>query len=204
MTADPARGKPSAATGGAEIDDMPHAVLSAGAGEVVPDQVEVVEARLRQPCRRHHRVNEVDADVRSLECVLRGPQIEKVAHPPRDALRRGLTCDASSKRDYAVTLGEREDQRASDEAARPGDGDSKTLAHRSASANDASCTSPSQNAEYRRPRRSPEKMSNLRPGEAFIWSSKATDEAFTKGAVKIRCRPRATHHGGATTTAVDG
>lgn len=49
---------------------------------------------------------------------------------------------------------------------------------------------------------SPEKMSNLRPGEAFIWSSKATDEAFTKSAVKIRCRPRVTHHGGATKTAV--
>jgi hypothetical protein len=48
----------------------------------------------------------------------------------------------------------------------------------------------------------PEKMSNLRPGEAFIWSSKPTDEAFTKGAVKIRCRPRVTHHGGATKTAV--
>jgi DNA phosphorothioation-dependent restriction protein DptH len=48
----------------------------------------------------------------------------------------------------------------------------------------------------------PEKMSNLRPGEAFIWSSKASDEAFTKGAVKIRCRPRVTHHGGATKTAV--
>jgi len=50
----------------------------------------------------------------------------------------------------------------------------------------------------------PEKMANLRPGEAFIWSSKATDEAFTKGAVKIRCRPRVTHHGGATKTAVGG
>jgi DNA helicase HerA-like ATPase len=50
---------------------------------------------------------------------------------------------------------------------------------------------------------SPEKMANLRPGEAFIWSSKATDEAFTKGAVKIRCRPRVTHHGGATKTAVE-
>ncbi|MGQ0505801.1 MAG: hypothetical protein ACT4TC_10835 [Myxococcaceae bacterium] len=36
----------------------------------------------------------------------------------------------------------------------------------------------------------PEKMANLRPGEAFIWSSKATDDAFMKGAVKIRCRPR--------------
>ncbi len=50
----------------------------------------------------------------------------------------------------------------------------------------------------------PEKMANLRPGEAFIWSSKATDEAFTKGAVKIRCRPRVTRHGGATKTAVVG
>lgn len=48
----------------------------------------------------------------------------------------------------------------------------------------------------------PEKMANLRPGEAFIWSSKATDEAFTKGAVKVRCRPRVTSHGGATRTAV--
>lgn len=48
----------------------------------------------------------------------------------------------------------------------------------------------------------PEKMSNLRPGEAFIWSSKASDEAFTKSAVKIRCRPRVTQHGGATKTAV--
>ena len=48
----------------------------------------------------------------------------------------------------------------------------------------------------------PEKMANLRPGEAFAWSSKATDEAFTKGAVEICCRPRVTHHGGATKTAV--
>ena len=30
-------------------------------------------------------------------------------------------------------------------------------------------------------RLTPEKMANLRPGEAFIWSSKATDEAFTEG-----------------------
>jgi hypothetical protein len=50
---------------------------------------------------------------------------------------------------------------------------------------------------------SPEKMSNLRPGEAYIWSSKASDEAFTKNAVKIRCRPRVTQHGGATKTAVE-
>ncbi len=48
----------------------------------------------------------------------------------------------------------------------------------------------------------PEKMAHLRPGEAFVWSSKATDETFCKGAVKLRCRPRATQHGGATKTAV--
>jgi hypothetical protein len=48
-----------------------------------------------------------------------------------------------------------------------------------------------------------EKMANIRPGEAFVWSTKSTDEAFTKSAVKIRCRPRVTQHGGATKTAVD-
>lgn len=50
----------------------------------------------------------------------------------------------------------------------------------------------------------PDKMSHLRPGEAFVWSSKASDEAFSKGAVKVRCRPRVTQHGGATKTAVVG
>ncbi len=48
----------------------------------------------------------------------------------------------------------------------------------------------------------PEKMSSLRPGEAFIWSSKATDDAFTRGVVKVRCRPRVTQHGGGTKTAI--
>src|SRR5581483_2160677 len=48
---------------------------------------------------------------------------------------------------------------------------------------------------------SPEMMAHLRPGEAFVWSSRATDEAFTKGAVKVRGRPRVTQHGGATKTA---
>ncbi|WP_055548969.1 ATP-binding protein [Streptomyces sp. NBRC 110028] len=47
-----------------------------------------------------------------------------------------------------------------------------------------------------------EKMASLNPGEAFVWSSKATDEAFVRGAVKIRCRPRVTRHGGATRTAI--
>jgi hypothetical protein len=48
----------------------------------------------------------------------------------------------------------------------------------------------------------PEKMAHLRPGEAFVWSSKATDEAFSNAAIKVRCRPRATQHGGTTKTAV--
>lgn len=48
----------------------------------------------------------------------------------------------------------------------------------------------------------PEKLSHLRPGEAYVWSSKASDDAFTNGAVKVRCRPRVTSHGGATKTAV--
>ena len=49
----------------------------------------------------------------------------------------------------------------------------------------------------------PEKMSQLKTGEAYIWSSKATDEAFVRGAVKIKCRPRVTQHGGNTKTAVN-
>ncbi len=48
----------------------------------------------------------------------------------------------------------------------------------------------------------PEKMAHLRPGEAFVWSSRATDNAFSQGAMKVRFRPRATQHGGATKTAV--
>jgi hypothetical protein len=50
---------------------------------------------------------------------------------------------------------------------------------------------------------SAERMANLGPGEAFVWSSKASDDAFTKGAIKVRCRPRVTQHGGATRTAVN-
>ena len=36
------------------------------------------------------------------------------------------------------------------------------------------------------------------------WSIKATDEAFARGAVKLRSRPRVTHYCGATKTAVGG
>jgi len=47
-----------------------------------------------------------------------------------------------------------------------------------------------------------ERMAQLKAGEAYIWSSKASDDSFTKGAVKLRCRPRVTQHGGATRVAV--
>jgi len=48
----------------------------------------------------------------------------------------------------------------------------------------------------------PAKLAALGRGDAYVWSSKATDEAFTRNAVKIRCRPRVTQHGGATKTAL--
>lgn len=48
----------------------------------------------------------------------------------------------------------------------------------------------------------PEKLANLQPGEAYIWSSKASDNAFSKEALKVQCRPRITKHGGDTLTAI--
>ncbi|MEZ5519642.1 MAG: ATP-binding protein [Gammaproteobacteria bacterium] len=47
-----------------------------------------------------------------------------------------------------------------------------------------------------------DKMSHLGTGEAYVWSSKASDDSFTRGAVKIKCRPRITQHGGSTKTAI--
>lgn len=49
----------------------------------------------------------------------------------------------------------------------------------------------------------PAMLSALAPGEALIWANKASDPTFTRRAVKIRIRPRATKHGGSTQTAVD-
>jgi DNA phosphorothioation-dependent restriction protein DptH len=48
----------------------------------------------------------------------------------------------------------------------------------------------------------PGRLAALGPGEAYVWSSKATDDAFTRGAVKVRCRTRVTQHGGGTKTAI--
>ncbi|MGV9925191.1 methylation-associated defense system ATP-binding protein MAD8 [Nocardia rhamnosiphila] len=47
------------------------------------------------------------------------------------------------------------------------------------------------------------KMSNLTQGEAWVWASKATDQEFTRKAIKVRLRPRVTQHGGGTKTAVE-
>jgi len=47
-----------------------------------------------------------------------------------------------------------------------------------------------------------DKMSHLGTGEAYVWSSKASDDSFARGVVKIKCRPRITQHGGSTKTAV--
>lgn len=47
-----------------------------------------------------------------------------------------------------------------------------------------------------------QQMSQLGTGEAYIWANKASDDAFTRQAVKIRCRPRVTKHGGGTKTAI--
>ena len=48
----------------------------------------------------------------------------------------------------------------------------------------------------------PQQMASLAPGEAFVWSTKATERIFTQKAVKVHFRPRASHHGGGTKTAV--
>jgi DNA phosphorothioation-dependent restriction protein DptH len=47
----------------------------------------------------------------------------------------------------------------------------------------------------------PNMLALLAPGEAFVWANKATDPTFTRRAVKMRMRPRATKHGGSTRTA---
>ena len=47
------------------------------------------------------------------------------------------------------------------------------------------------------------KMNALTPGEAYVWAGKASDPAFSRGAVKVSLRPRITRHGGGTRTALD-
>jgi DNA phosphorothioation-dependent restriction protein DptH len=47
-----------------------------------------------------------------------------------------------------------------------------------------------------------EQLAKLKPGEAYIWSSKATDPSYSREAVKVSLRPRVTLHGGSTRTAV--
>jgi hypothetical protein len=44
-------------------------------------------------------------------------------------------------------------------------------------------------------------LAALMPGEAFLWTTKATDKSITTKPVKIQTRPRVTKHGGATVKA---
>ncbi len=45
-------------------------------------------------------------------------------------------------------------------------------------------------------------LAALQPGEAYIWSNKATHPDWTKKAIKVMTRPRVTLHGGSTQKAV--
>lgn len=47
-----------------------------------------------------------------------------------------------------------------------------------------------------------EDLASLKPGEAYVWSSTATHDAFVEGAQKVWCRQRVTKHGGSTKVAV--
>ncbi len=48
----------------------------------------------------------------------------------------------------------------------------------------------------------PAKVAHLKPGQAYLWTAKATSDLFTQKAQMIQIRPRVTLHGGATKTAV--
>ena len=48
----------------------------------------------------------------------------------------------------------------------------------------------------------PADMSILKPGEGFLWASKANEKRVTNQPIKISTRPRVTKHGGATINAV--
>jgi hypothetical protein len=47
-------------------------------------------------------------------------------------------------------------------------------------------------------------VAGLAPGEALVWSQRATELRFTQRPVKLTVRPRFSQHGGATKTAVEG
>jgi len=49
----------------------------------------------------------------------------------------------------------------------------------------------------------PSMLAGLAPGEGFVWANRATSGVFTRRAVKLRMRPRATRHGGSTRFAIE-
>lgn len=49
----------------------------------------------------------------------------------------------------------------------------------------------------------PADLAGLKTGEAFIWANESSDPQFTSRPLKVKTRPRATMHGGATINATD-
>ena len=49
----------------------------------------------------------------------------------------------------------------------------------------------------------PADLAGLKTGEAFIWANESSDPQFTSRPLKVKTRPRATKHGGATINATD-
>ena len=48
----------------------------------------------------------------------------------------------------------------------------------------------------------PAQMAALRPGDAYVWATKAAERVFAQKAIKVRFRPRVTRHGGEMKMAV--
>jgi len=48
----------------------------------------------------------------------------------------------------------------------------------------------------------PAQMDALRPGDAYVWATRATERVFAQKAVKMRFQPGVTQHGGETKRAV--
>jgi DNA helicase HerA-like ATPase len=49
----------------------------------------------------------------------------------------------------------------------------------------------------------PARLASLSPGEAYVWSGRATSSDFTRMATRVKFRPRITRHGGGTRTAIE-
>ena len=69
----------------AQVDDLLDAGGRRATGEVVSaNQIQVLKRPLRETCRRHHRVHQVDGVVGAFQRVLGVEQREQVAAQPTD------------------------------------------------------------------------------------------------------------------------